>query len=245
MKFASAALLLLSLPALGGSSLSKSDQKAIKDMLSGTLYTRIDIPCATGRHAYGVYQRPLVEVAPDGVNTDADTTYTYSWWHADSTYWGVSPNMPMKLDEVDFEDDTVEIELEGINEADGNDTVVKFVKIGSLDDFKQCFEKTFCKVPLQDEHSDWSDKVKQAVAKRQLINGMTKKQAFCVTGKPERFEKKGNTETWYLRQSKGVKTSYFYSKHDVDTGLPSTVKFVDGKLVDVSGTQGSSSFSLE
>ncbi|MCB1049157.1 MAG: hypothetical protein H6510_06515 [Acidobacteria bacterium] len=236
--------LLVGLPLFAGSSLSKSEQKEAKSMLSGKLYTRIDIPCATGRHAYGVYNRPLVEVSPEGVNTDADTTYTYSWWHADSTFWGVSPNMSMKLDDVDFDDNEVEIELEGVDDADGIDTVVKFVNIRSLDDFKKCFEKTFAKVPLQDENPDWPASIKQAIAKRQLVKGMSKKQAFCVTGKPERFEKKGNTEVWYLRQNKGVKTGYFFSEHNEDTGLPSQIKFTDGKISDISGSQAGG-FSLE
>ena len=89
----------------------KSDRKEAKRMLDGTLYLRMDAPCATGRHPYGTYKRPLVEVSPEGSNTDTETMMSSSFWHADSTYWGIRVNDSVELDEVDFDDDEVEIQI--------------------------------------------------------------------------------------------------------------------------------------
>jgi hypothetical protein len=232
--------------------LTKSDKQEIKRMLGGKLYMRIDAPCATGRHPYGVYTRPLVEVSPESVNTDGDMEINASWWHADSTYWGISINDPVEMDEWDEDDEEneVEIELEGVGSADGNKTVIKFVQIYSLDDFKAAYERTFSKVPLQDLHDDWSADVKKAIGDRELKNGMTKRQAFYVTGRPERFEKKNEdgkeVEIWSLRQDKGMKMGYFKAKAGESTGLPASIRFEDGVLVNVGGVSGESdSFSLD
>lgn len=231
---------------------AKVDKKQIKAALEGTLYVRIDAPCATGRHVYGTYKRPLVEVSPDGANTtDTDTVMTASWWHADSTYWGIRINDPVVLDEfeVDGDDAEVEIELEGVGPADGNSTVIEFVNIHSFDDFQAAFDQTFSKVPLQDEHDDWTPEIKQAISERRLTNGMTKRQVFYITGTPKSFEKKEEggmeVEIWHLRQDKGMKLGYFKAKLGESTGLPATVRFEDGQLVDAVQTGTSSTFELD
>ncbi|MGD8375551.1 MAG: hypothetical protein PVF68_05370 [Acidobacteriota bacterium] len=217
--------------------LAKADRKEAKAMAKeGRLYMRIDAPCATGVHAYGTYKRPLVEVSPDGVNTDGDQAMSYGWWHADSTFWGISINDPVEVDEIDFDDDEVEIELEGVGRADDNATTLKLVKIESLDDFKAAFDRTFSRVPLQDEHEDWSAEIKEAISERRLVEGMSKRQAYYVTGTPERFEKTeedgAEVETWFLRQDKGMKMGYWGGRSGGSTGLPSSIRFVDGKLAD-------------
>ena len=50
----------------------KDVKKEIKKKMKnvGTLYTRIDLPCKYGRHAYGTFTSPLVEVTPEGTNTE-------------------------------------------------------------------------------------------------------------------------------------------------------------------------------
>lgn len=241
---------LATLPAHAG--LSKAERKAAEQMLKGKLYMRIDAPCATGRHAYGTYIRPLVEVSPEETNTDGDLTIQASWWHADSTYWGISINDPVQLDEVDHdaEENELEVELEGIGPADGNKTTIKFVQIYSLEDFKTAFDRTFSRVPLQEEHDDWSDEIKQAISERRLVNGMIKRQAFYITGRPETFEKREEggkeIEIWSLRQDKGMKMGYFKAKAGEKTGLPTSIRFEDGVLVNVGGESGnSSSFDLD
>lgn len=77
----------------------------------------------------------------------------------------------------------------------------------------------------------------------------TGRQAFYVTGTPERFEQKteegAKVEIWHLRQSKGMKMGYFEAKMGEGTGLPTTIRFEDGKLVNASNAGTSSDFSLD
>ena len=204
-------MLLCAAPALQAE-LNKAERKEAKAYLSGTLYTRVDIPCGTGRHPMGTYKVPLVEVSPDAVNTDNNETFQAGWYHAQSTYWGIAPNDTLQLDEMEFDEDTAEIELEGVGKTDGNDTVVKFVNIRTLDDFKKA-------------------------ADRKLEKGMTKRQVFYVTGSPESVsesEEKGKkVEVWTLRQNKGMQIGFWtMSTGAPAAGMPKTLRFVDGKLED-------------
>jgi hypothetical protein len=217
--------------------LTKAERKEAKAYLSGTLYTRIDIPCGTGRHPVGTYKFPLVEVSPDGVNTDDETTFSAGWYHAQSTWWGIAPNDTLRFDEMEFDEDTAEIELEGVGRTDGNDTVIKFVNIRTLDDFKKAADRAFSRVPLQDEHPDWPDDIKKAVADRQLVKGMTKRQVFYVTGNPEgvrETEEKGKkVEIWTMRQNRGMEIGFWvFRSGETPSGLPKTLRFEEGKLAD-------------
>jgi hypothetical protein len=215
--------------------LSKADRKEAKAYLSGPLYLRIDAPCGTGRHPMGTYKFPLVEVSPDGVNTEGDAAFSAGWYHAQSTYWGVGPNDTVQFDEMEVEGDTIEAEFEGVGKTDGNDTVLKFVNIRSLDDFKKAADRAFARTPLQDEHPDWSPEIKQAIADRKLQKGMTKRQVFYVTGGPETVreaEQNGKkVEVWSLRQNKGVQIGFWsVSTASAAPGTPKTLRFVDGVL---------------
>lgn len=217
--------------------LSKKDRKEAKSMLSGTLYLRIDAPCGTGRHPYGTYMVPLVEVSPEGVNTDGELGFSGGVFHAQSTYWGVGPNDTVEFDEMEFDEDTAEIELTGVGPTDGNDTVVKFVNIQTLDDFKKAFDLTFARVPLQDEHPDWPEDIRKAIGQRKLMKGMTKRQVFYVTGTPEEVRESGEgskkEEVWTLRQNKGMQIGFWtMSTSAPSAGTPKTLRFVDGKLAD-------------
>jgi hypothetical protein len=159
--------------------------------VTGTLYARIDIPCGTGRHPWGTYKVPLVEVSPEGVNTDDQTTFQAGWFHAQSTYWGIAPNDTLQFDEMEIEEDVAEIEFEGMGETEGRDTVIKLVGIKNLEDFKKAFDLAFARKPLQDEHPDWPEDIRKVIGERKLVKGMTKRQVFCVTGSPENFKERG------------------------------------------------------
>lgn len=230
--------------------LSKADRKAAKAHLAGTLYLRIDAPCGTGRHPMGTYMFPLVEVSPDKVNTEGDTGFSAGWYHAQSTYWGVGPNDTVQLDEMSFEDDgSIEVEVEGVGRTEGNDTVIKLVNVRSLDDFKKAADRAFAKVPLQDEHPDWSPEIKKAIADRQLVKGMTKRQVFYVTGMPEstrESEEKGKkVEIWNLRLNKGMQIGFWtVSTATPASGTPKSLRFVDGVLEEFSAS-GSGEVDLD
>ncbi len=233
--------LLLALPS--SAELGRKDRKAAESMLKGRLYTRMDLPCATGRHAYGTYKRPLVEVNAEGANTDADTDVTANWWYADSTYWGVLINDEVEVEDTDWDDDVVEIEVEGRGRADDEESVVKFFDIKTLEDFKAAFELTFSRVPLQDEHPDWPADIKEAIAQREFVEGMTKRQVFYISGRPESVNKDEENgvkiETWRLRTSKGVKTGFWVMRAENEEGRPGRLRFEDGKLTGMGSTSSS------
>ena len=245
------AVLLLAVAPVGAE-LSKDDRKAIKSALKdGTLYMRMDAPCSTGRHAYGTYKRPLVEVSPEGSESDTSTELNVSFFHADSTYWGIRINDPVEFDEMDYESDeaSIEIELEGVDSADGESTVIKLIDIHTMDDFQKAFDLAFARSPLQDEHDDWSADIKDAIARRELVNGMTKRQVFYITGSPEQFDKSEDggkkIETWTLRTDKGMKMGFIFTKKKKEEGMPKTVRFEDGKLVSIGSSGGSKGLDLD
>ena len=233
--------------------LTRDEKKEIKKILEDvTLYMRIDAPCSTGRHPYGVYKKPLVEVSPEGTNMDTSETMNIGVFHQDSTYWGIRINDPVELDEVDIDEDDfeVEIELEGVGPAEDVETVIKMVNIASLEDFNKAFEHVFSRVPLQDLHDDWAADMKQAVADRRLVDGMNKRQVFYIVGAPVSYEKKEDDgkqiEIWNLRTDRGIKTGYFTVRAQ-KSDLPATARFEDGQLVNAgsSGSGESEGFSLD
>jgi hypothetical protein len=70
-----------------------------------------------------------------------------------------------------------------------------------------------------------------------------------VTGTPESLEKRQEggveVEVWQLRQDKGMKMGYFTAKAGESTGLPASVRFEDGKLVNAVESGTSSEFDLD
>jgi hypothetical protein len=225
--------------------ISKKDKKAANQIANqGTLYAKIDIPCKTGRHAFGTYLAPLVEVSPEGSNSDASYGSDSGFYHAESTFWAVAPHDSVKTEDVEWDGTDVEIQVEGVGKSDGNDSVVKLTKINSLDDFKKAFDLVFSTAPLQDGHPDWSEEIRKAVGERRLLKGMSKRQAFYIVGGPERVEKQETDGTkivtWFTRQSRGTQVG-FWTSNSESTSFPSQLKFVDGKLTEI----GASSVELD
>lgn len=234
IRLALAATLVAALAPVMRAELPKSMRGAAKDMLVGPLYLRIDVPCRYGRHAFGVYVDALVEVTPAGTNMEQESSET-TFWTAGGVYWGFGPNDMVQLNKVSYlKDGKMEIWMVGVGKKKDYELGVRFAGINSIDDFKKCFETTFSRVPLQDEHSDWPAAVKTAIAERRLIDGMTKRQAFAVVGRPVKIEiaQEGGkqVETWSTRQSNGVEVGYWTIKGGETTGFPVTLKFVDGVL---------------
>ncbi|MCB1037085.1 MAG: hypothetical protein KDD47_24875, partial [Acidobacteria bacterium] len=222
--------------------LTKQERKEAAAMLKGrTLYLRTDAPCTQGRHAYGMYQSPVVDVSPKGVNLETEGGASFGWFHAGSTVWDVRINDSVELDELDFEDDTVEIELEGVGDSDGRDTTLRFVEIYSLEDFRKAFDHAFSYRPLQDEHSDWSAEIRQAIGRRQLMDGMNKRQAYYVVGTPAQVEKTEEdgkkVEIWTLRKE-GLRIGYFGTRSGAPSAPSEYLRFEDGLLTSSSTAQG-------
>jgi hypothetical protein len=233
----------------GRAELPKAERDAARETLAGPLYLRIDVPCRYGRQPFGVYVDALVEVTPTGSNMEADTTES-TLWTAGGVYWGFGPNDAVKLNKVSYlKDGKIEIWMVGVGAKRSYELGVRFAGINNTEDFKKAFEITFARVPLQDEHADWSPAVKQAIAEKRLIDGMTKRQAFAVVGKPLKFEvgQEGGkqTETWSTRQSNGLLIGYWTAKGGEQSGFPVTLKFVDGVLTGVGSAAKPAELNLD
>ncbi len=218
--------------------LTKADKKVIKKTLkSETLYLRMDAPCISGEHDFGTYLRPLVQISPEDANTAEAPELKVGFFATSTIYRGIRINDPVNFDELDLEADegTVEIELEGVESADGERTVIEMVQIYSLDDFHKAFDLAFARRPLQEEHDDWPSEIKAAIADRKLIDGMSKRQAYYVTGTPESIETSEENglqiEIWNLRTDKGLQMGWGLMRKKRVRGLPASISFTDGKLV--------------
>ncbi|MEM1182778.1 MAG: hypothetical protein AAGM22_30820 [Acidobacteriota bacterium] len=232
------------LPGSAAAELSRADRKVIKKVLKAdTLYMRTDAPCITGRHDFGQFVRPLVKVSTRAVDIADGQTLHVGLFHTSSTYWGIRINDPVEFDELHYDSDeaTVEIELEGVEGAKGEKTIIALVGIRTLHDFERAFELAFSRRPLQEHHDDWPGDVKEAIADRHFLDGMTKRQAFYISGEPQHVEVEeidGKVhETWLLRTDRGMKTEFVITFRRKHSTLPAKIYFVDGRLV---GAQGKS-----
>lgn len=231
--------------------LNRKEKKAAKASVSGTYYLKVDAPCATGRHPYGTYTKAIVEASPEGLSDTMDTGVNASVFHADTTYWGIKINDPVFVGDLDFDDGEVAIELLGQGGAEGEETKIKLTGIQSLEDFSAAFIHLLADHPLQDDHDDWSPEMKEAVSGRTFLEGMTKRHAFYIAGKPIKVEKNEAegvvTETWYLRPDNGIKLGYLTAEAS-PSGFPEWIRFVDGELTataDGFGSTQSAEFSLD
>ena len=233
----------------GRAELPKSERNAAKEMLTGDLYLRIDVPCRYGRQPFGVYVDALVEVTPTGSNIAEDSTES-TMWTAGGVYWGFGPNDLVKLNKVSYtKDGKMEIWMAGTGAKKSYELGVRFANINGIADFKKAFDATFAPKPLQDEHADWSPEVKKAIAEKRLIDGMTKRQAFAIVGKPVKIEVVKDAgkeiETWSTRQSKGLMIGYWTATGGEQTGFPVTLKFVDGALTGVASVAKPAELNLD
>lgn len=233
MRIVAASLaLLLGVSTTLSADLSREEKKRAKAMLDGTLYCRMDFPSQTGRHPFGVYHAALIKVSPSGAGSEVSDAVNVGWYHADSTDWSVRINDAVVVDEAEFDGALLEIALEGTGASEGRDTSIDFVDIATFADFEAALNHAFSRTPLQEEHPDWPAEIRQAIARRELAEGMSKRQAYYVVGQPESVETKQEegkeVETWTLR-TQGVKIGFFGSRV-AQSQAPRTLRFVDGVL---------------
>jgi len=231
-------LVLAAAPAVRAE-LSPQERQAAKAMVAGTLYLRLDVPCRYGRGRFGFaraihHVESLLEVSPDGYTVERKLALPATH-KRDNTYWGFFPNDAVRYGKLLFAGDTVQVWMEGISPND-YEMLVDFIHIQNLDDFSKAFNRTFSKIPLQNEHPEWADEVRNAIGEHKVIAGMTEGQAFSVVGSPLRIttgEEGGvKTETWLPRQDRGFVTSWGQAE-GTPTGFPARLKFVDGKLQEI------------
>jgi len=198
-----------------------------KKMVYATIYLRTDVPTNDA-------VEPFIEIAPGGYSWDRLVTQAEEKARKKNkpsgVYWAFRPNDSVKWGKMTFDHETIIVWFEGVRD----ELKVRFVNINTLEDFENAFNRVFSRVPLQDEHPDWSTEVNKAISERRLIESMTKQQASCVTGKPLKIEdgREGaaDVEVWQLRQDTGDRRG---GKFPSSTGLPKTVKFVNDRLTTI------------
>jgi hypothetical protein len=82
---------------------------------------------------------------------------------------------------------------------------------------------------------------RNAIRARNVIEGITKEQAFCVPGAPQSIESAPengvSVEIWHPRQEDGTRQPYHNMKPNC-TGYPATMKFAGDKLIAVEKSGG-------
>ena len=187
-------------------------QQARNMVVKKQLYMRIDLPSR-------LYPQlgPVVEVSPEGATIPSAPEY-----YSDVIYWKLRPNDTVTMTEVVQSGGAIEIRKPGGRWK----FAVLFVGINSIADFQAAFDQTFSTVPLQEEHADWPADIRQGIAERYVLDGMTPDQVYCVTGEPAR------TETG---EENGAKFEVWYPREKVRAGRAagasdSPLRFVEGKL---------------
>ncbi len=233
----SAVSFMLCLPFALHAQFSKEDCKTAKNMLSGTLYLRLDVPTRTVVGVWGIGPESVLEVSPSGHDFSRKLALPSKHTKMGNDVgisWEFFPNDGVRYSKPSCAGDTVVVWMQGLTPGE-NEIVLDFIQIKTLDDFTKAFNQTFSKVPLQDEHPEWAADVRNAIASHNLIVGMTKDQAFDVVGTPINVvagqEGGIKVETWSLRQDRGIIPSDHGEKHSHN--IPAILKFVDGKLQEI------------
>jgi hypothetical protein len=181
----------------------------------------------------------LVRVSPTEYKTEGSETIPQKGRKRESVYWGFAPNDPIRYIKLSFNGDSIDVWGEGLPPKD-NEVMVRFVGIKSIDDFRKAFDLALSRAPLQDEHPDWPAEIRKAIADRHVVEGMTKRQAFCVVGTPVNIQiskdSGAEVETWFPRQENGTVVTFRKLKSSA-TGYPALLKFVDGKLTGIEATR--------
>jgi hypothetical protein len=232
-------LLLLNAVLVFGAELSSADRGAIKEMTHGVLYLRNNVPCRMRSGGFGIGAEVLTEVSPGGVDWDKNLkaieteTKGKKRRGVDTIYWGFGPNDAIQYGKLYFKDNgVVELYAEGLKPKN-EEVWIRFVNIHSRDDFKKAYDLIVGVKPIEDDHPDWPDSIRQAIKERKIVEGMTKAQAFAVVGTPTGAETSQDgdkkIETWFPRQDTGSAGS-FRKVVSSQTGFPASIRFVDGKV---------------
>ena len=245
-------LVFLCLPLVLRAQLSNEDKEKAQRMVSGTLYSRIDYPCRYVTR-FGTGPASLLEVSPNGHDyqqelNDLKQKHGLTTTLSTSIYWAEFPNRGLHHGKLRFNGDTITYDGEDIDS--GLEVGFDFIQVHNIDDFTKAFNLVFSKVPLQEEHPEWPDAVKQAISAHTLIVGMTKEQVMDVIGEPvevEKGEENGvKIEIWTTRQDRGTpggKQDIFNGageaadRSSASTGFPLLLRFQD-EILAVSGSGG-------
>jgi hypothetical protein len=218
----------------GRAELTGKDRQEAETMAKAKLYLRVD---ARWKYYYPMWSRgftiePLAVVTPSGHTVD-DKAVTFG--KREYIWWGSGPNDGVAYGAIKFAGDSVRVWMEGLA-PNGNEFMIRFDQIKTLEDFKAAFNRTFSAVPLQDEHPEWPAEIRKAIAERRLIEGMTAEQVRCVIGMPSDTQKTAENgvevETWHPRQANGTH-KFFRTSRNLATGFPARLRFANGKLATI------------
>jgi hypothetical protein len=244
---------LMLLAPISSGELAGKDRDQAKKMTQGLLYLRDNVPCRYRSGGFGIGAEVVTEVSPQGVDWDRNLKAIEQEREkkkvkgVDTIYWGFGPNDKIQYGRLYYKGETVELWAEGVKPKD-TEIWIRFVQIKTMDDFQKAFDLILSAKPLQDEHADWPEQIRQAIAQRKLVEGMTKAQAFAVVGTPiglDTSEEGGKKlETWFPRQETGT-SGGFGKVLSATTGFPSSLKFVDGVLTAISEAKTGTKVNLE
>lgn len=224
--------------------LSKKERKALEAQWMAAYPDQVwalkDLPAKTGMTMGIPWLGPIAEVTTDGVKIETSTVVSATYGSASTTWWGVRPYDTLKLVEAVYDDGNIALTFDGVDGSKGRDTKIDVIGAPTPEQAKASMDQIISTVDPCTLYGDWSDEVKQAIANRQVINGMTKRQVYLVVGEPESStvqEVNGmKVEIWVPRQTAGMRFGYATS---VDmTGYPPNLRFEDGKLVGVTTNSG-------
>ena len=219
--------------------LSGPERAKAQSMIAGTLYLRVDVPCRYGRGRFGIaaavhHVESVLEVSPDGSGVERKLAVPPRH-RRDSVFWGMSPNDAVRYGKLLYNGDTVQVWMEGMA-PDAYELLIDFIHIDNLDDFTKAFNRTFSKMPLQDERPEWPAAIRQAIAARRVVTGMTVEQAFAAVGAPlskSAHEENGvRIEIWLPRQAREADPAKDPSDNTL-TGFPARLTFTSGVLQEI------------
>ena len=243
-----ASILAAVLVSLGAAELSSNDRSVIKEMTRGELYLRNNVPCRYTSGGFGVGAEVVTEVSASGVEWEKNLQAAQEqqqkkgkrrWAGIDTIFWGFGPNDVIRYAKLYFKGNgVVELWAEGIKPKNV-DVWIRFVNIQNREDFKKAFDLILGPKPIQEDHPEWPQEIRKAIADHTVIEGMTKAQAFAVVGTPMRAatndEAGKKVEIWFPRQETGASGSYG-KVVSASTGFPAELRFIDGKLAVITQT---------
>jgi hypothetical protein len=101
-------VLVFAAPAIDAEISRKERKQAAQMFKDRDLYIRFNAPSTKGRHPYGVYYSPLVEVSPQGASAGAEGGTDFGFFHAQGTIFEIRINDPVKLEELDWDEEREE-----------------------------------------------------------------------------------------------------------------------------------------
>lgn len=256
MRTATLALALsFSVPALApaeaeAAKFSKQEKQAFEDEVKaafpGRAWALKDLPIKSGMAMMVPWVAPIAEITPEGTTIDTTGIATGGFGAVSTVWYGVRPYDTIELEEVDFDGDEVTLVFHGVGDSDGRDTEIAIRGFRTFAPVRAAVEELVTSADPVAANPDWPEAISKAIARRVLVNGMNKRQAYLVVGEPlgatvQEVDGK-KVEIWRPRQSDGLKIGYAAAVRA--TGYPVEIRFEDGVLVNM-GTSSTGGVSLD